>query len=250
MTTVYGLSGDLQHAAIFANPEAAFPLELMALMDMPTFVRGRSALTLGIWKRFRLAQSFSSAGKKGGIESVSSLPRCLLDIFSTIQDESFETSFLAWPGYVGEVPEIHLWEAYRLAGILTGRRLRKIRTDNGSNEAIPVPAMASTDLLLGRLVAAVDALCDTRSRPEYAQFLTTNSLLYPYVAARLEVATLLRHPTWMATLCRVANICQPYGITANAQNITNMLDEAWNTQDDNYDIDQQAQRRNVEIALF
>ncbi|KAI3535806.1 hypothetical protein CSPX01_11144 [Colletotrichum filicis] len=250
MTTVYGLNKDLHNSPVLSEPEARFALELMGLMDMPTFVRGRSTLSLGIWKRLRVAQG-SIGMKRGGIQSVSSLPRSLLDIFANIQDEDSDTYFLQWFGETGEIPQIHLWEAYRLAGILTGRRLR-IRANTGITAAASTscPATPSAEVLLGRLVASMDALCDATSRPEYSQLLTTNALLYPYVAARLEVAILLRQPTWMESLRRVTEKYQPYGKTANARNITEMLDEAWDSGDDAYDIDEQARRRNVEVALF
>ncbi|KAF4881377.1 hypothetical protein CGCF415_v015315 [Colletotrichum fructicola] len=242
MTTVYGLGGSLHGSAIMDNPDACFPLELMAVMDMPTFVRGRSTMTLGIWHRLRQAQETRHAKVEGGIEVITSLPRSLLDIFSSIQDESSEDALLSWPGELGEIPQIHLWEAYRFAGALTGRRLRR-------GQGLPSSA-PSTELLVGRLVAAIDALCDTRTRPEYDHLLTTNSLLYPYVAARLEVATLQRRPSWMEVLRRAVEICQPYGRSANVCNIADMLDEAWKAGDDDYDIDEHARRRNVEIALF
>ncbi|TIC92646.1 Transcriptional regulatory protein moc3 [Colletotrichum higginsianum] len=279
MTTVYGLGGALHGSPVLADPDAQFSLEIMALMDMPTFVRGRSTLTLGIWSRVRQAQHLwqDDAGsppaerwRRGGVELVSGLPRSLLDIFSTVEDASSEAAFLAWPGEVGEVPQVHLWEAYRLAGVLTGRRLRRRRrrrsTGGGggigggggggatAEDVAPSPpemvSIPPTDVLLCRLVAAVDALCDTRGRPEHAQSLAVNSLTYPYVAARLEVAALLRHPDWLRHLRRAADVCQPYGRTANALHIAEMLDEAWALRDDEYDIDEGSRRRNVEVALF
>ncbi|EXF75885.1 hypothetical protein CFIO01_00370 [Colletotrichum fioriniae PJ7] len=122
----------------------------------------------------------------------------------------------------------------------TGRQL-------GKDECLPSLAL-STEILVGRLVAAIDALCDTRNRPEYSHLRTSNSLLYPYVAARLDVATLRRRPSWMESLRRACDISQPYGETANAGNIARMLDEAWEVGDDDYDINLQAKRRNAEIA--
>ncbi|KAI3527822.1 hypothetical protein CSPX01_16693 [Colletotrichum filicis] len=242
MMTVYGLGGSLHASAVLDNPETHFPLELMAVMDIPTFVRGRSTTTLCLWQRLRQGKRSNNTEQDDGIEGVTSLPRSLLDIFSSIQTEASESAFISWPGEVGEIPQIHLWEAYRFAGILTGRRLRK-------DPCLSSLAL-STEVIVGRLVAAIDALCDTRNRPEYSHLLTSNSLLYPYVAARLEVAILRHRPSWMESLRRACGICQPYGKTANADNIARMLDEAWEVGDDDYDIDEQAKRRNVEIALF
>ncbi|KAK7441502.1 hypothetical protein Landi51_10155 [Colletotrichum acutatum] len=242
MMTVYGLGGSLHASAVLDNAETHFPLELMAVMDIPTFVRGRCTMTLCLWQRLRQGKRSHNTEQDDGIEGVTSLPRSLLDIFSSIQNEASESAFISWPGEVGEIPQFHLWEAYRFAGILTGRRLRK--------DLCPSSLALSTEVVVGRLVAAIDALCDTRNRPEYSHLLTSNSLLYPYVAARLEVATLRRRPSWMELLRRACDICQPYGKTANAGNIARMLDEAWEVGDDDYDIDEQAKRRNVEIALF
>ncbi|KAK1447939.1 hypothetical protein CMEL01_09778 [Colletotrichum melonis] len=242
MMTVYGLGGSLHASAVLDNPETHFPLELMAVMDIPTFVRGRSTTTLWLWQRLRQGNRSNNTEQDDGIEGVTSLPRSLLDIFSSIQTEASESAFISWPGEVGEIPQIHLWEAYRFAGILTGRRLRK--------DPCLSSLVLSTEVIVGRLVAAIDALCDTRNRPEYSHLLTSNSLLYPYVAARLEVAILRHRPSWMESLRRACGICQPYGKTANADNIARMLDEAWEVGDDDYDIDEQAKRRNVEIALF
>ncbi|KAK2729743.1 C6 finger domain-containing protein [Colletotrichum kahawae] len=142
------------------------------------------------------------------------------------------------------VPESKIDEFYMSEGSWTNRYQSTILP---SFCCIPPTAMTSSAV---RLVAAIDALCDTRTRPEYSHLLTTNSLLYPYVAARLEVATLQQRPSWMDVLRRAVDVCQPYGRSANACNIAEMLDEAWKAGDDDYDIDEHARRRNVEIALF
>ena len=175
MLQVYGFDVSGGELSRFADLKLQFPVEVMAIMDLPTFVRGRHTTTLGIWSRFREAQRRLLGGKALGVEVVSGIPRSLLDIFATIEDESAEAAFLSWSGEVGEVPHCHLWDAYRLAGVLVGRRLRR-KQRGGKLRDPPSPTV---DVLLARLIAALDALCDTRLRPEYSHLLALNATLYP-----------------------------------------------------------------------
>ncbi|KAM0438826.1 hypothetical protein ACHAPT_001587 [Fusarium lateritium] len=222
-----------------------FPVEIMGVMDLPTFVRGRRTVTLGIWPRYRASQDVRITG----VEIVSGLPRSLLDIFADIQTEKADNLFLMWPGDVGDVPHCHLWEAYRLSGVLMGRRLRKCMADNDSKTDTGL-ASPSTEVLMSRLMAALDALCETRGRSQYSGSLATNSILYPYTAARLEVAVLSRQPDWVEELRRFVKLCDPYAMTANFNTLDEMLDEALDNGDNHYDIDDQARRRNTEVAIF
>lgn len=243
MVNVYELKHHLLHPTPQLNhAEVRFALEAMAVMDLPTFVRGRHTMTIGIWAQMRSAQETHNGTKPGGVETMSGLPRSLLDIFAGIQEESAEVEFLAWPGEVGEVPFCHLWEAYRLAGILTSRRLQK--TPQGGSGRIP------TDVLVSRLIASLDALCETHNRAEYQNVLAANSIFYPYVAAHLELAASSRQETLPNALQRINSTCSPYRATANARIVEELLEEAFHTGDGTYDIDEQARRREVEIALF
>ncbi|KAJ4256876.1 hypothetical protein NW762_008972 [Fusarium torreyae] len=70
-------------------------------MDIQTFVRGRDTPTLGIWGYLRSAQASTSTGLVDGVESVSGLPRSLIDIFARLGDASAEDAFAGWPGYEG-----------------------------------------------------------------------------------------------------------------------------------------------------
>ncbi|KAH7182321.1 uncharacterized protein B0J16DRAFT_288396 [Fusarium flagelliforme] len=228
------------------QPIARFLVECMGVLDMPTFVRGRSTVTNGIWAQLRAAERAHGADAfLGGIETMSGLPRSLLDIFAAIQQHDAESRFLDWQGEVGEVPATHLWEAYRCAGVLTARRSKTVETGPSS-----VDPRVSAEVLLSRLIAALDALCETRRRPEYSASLACNSLLYPLVAARLEVALLRRHTIWLDTLRHIYRQCQPYRDTANVGHVMEILDEALEKNDDSCDMDEQARRRQVELALF
>ncbi|KAF5536717.1 hypothetical protein FPHYL_12927 [Fusarium phyllophilum] len=197
-------------------------------MDIPTFVRGRDTPTLGIWGFLRSAQKASPTGLVGGVESVSGLPRSLLDIFGRMAHDDVENDFANWEGYEGSIPHVHLWEAFRISGVLIARRQKRTRAGSPSNE-----------ILVCRLVATLDALYETRKREEYAHILATNSMLYPYTAARLEVTILQTRPSWVQTLRRCGSICDAYRDTPNALILEEILDKALERGDNEVDLDRE-----------
>lgn len=236
---VYHLFPQSKNAHRIGDLEYRFSLEAMAIMDIPTFVRGRDTPTLGIWGFLRSAQKASSTGLVGGVESVSGLPRSLLDIFGRMAHEDVEEALADWEGHEGSIPHVHLWEAFRLSGILLSRRHKRTHSDSPSNE-----------ILVCRLVATLDALYETRQREEYAHILATNSMLYPYTAARLEVTILQTRPTWVQTLRRCGSICDAYRDTPNALILEEILDKALERGDNDVDLDKETKLRGVELSLF
>lgn len=239
MMWVYGLFPGAENAHRIADMEYRFCLEAMAIMDIPTFVRGRNTPTLGIWGFLRAGQAATPTGLADGVESVSGIPRSLLDIIARIGSVSAEEQFSAWPGHEGSVPHCHLWEAFRLAGILLNRRQTRSPATSPTNEVI-----------LCRLVATLDALYETRRRDEYSHILATNSIMYPYTAARLEVSILRERPSWVQGLRRCGDLCDAYRDTPNAIILDEILDNALKTGDNDVDLDKQAQLRGVELSLF
>lgn len=258
---LYGLDDELTSSATFSSPELGTAVEMLAIMDIPTFIWGRQVASgsLGLWARHRARQeSVRPEGRLTGVETLSGLPRSLLDIFSYISEESAELAFLVWPGEVGDVPHCHMWEAYRLAGILIGRRVRRKALSGGKDRihpplpytSLPEKCRPDTEVLVSRLVAALDALGESSCRVEYRSSLAYNSMMYPYVAARLEVAVLRRNPSWISILRRSFELCKPYKETENVRVLSKMLDEALENDDDDYDVDQEARRRSVELSAF
>ncbi|KAF4419193.1 amidohydrolase ytcJ [Fusarium acutatum] len=243
------LDGGLVNAGVFlctlhsknahriGDLEYRFSLEAMAIMDIPTFVRGRDTPSLGIWGFLRSAQKASPSGLVGGVESVSGLPRSLLDIFGRMAHDDVEKDLADWEGHEGSIPHVHLWEAFRLSGILITRRQNRRRTGSPSNE-----------ILVCRLVATLDALYETRQREEYAHILATNSMLYPYTAARLEVTILQTRPSWVQTLRRCGSICDAYRDTPNALILEEILDKALERGDNEVDLDRETKVRGVELS--
>ncbi|KAF5713162.1 hypothetical protein FGLOB1_4135 [Fusarium globosum] len=228
MMWVYHLFPQSKNAHRMGDLEYRFPLEAMAIMDIPTFVRGRDIPTLGIWGYLRSAQKASSTGLVGGVERISGLPRSLLDIFGRMTHDDVERDLVDWEGHEGSIPHVHLWEAFRLSGILLARRQHRRQTGSPSNE-----------LLVCRLVASLDALYETRQREEYAHILAMNSMLYPYTAARLEVTILQTRPTWVRILRRCGSICDAYRDTPNALILEEILDKALERGDNDVDLDKE-----------
>ncbi|KAI5456841.1 major facilitator superfamily domain-containing protein [Mariannaea sp. PMI_226] len=202
-----------QTPRLIRDPNFRFPMEAIAVMDLPTFVRGRQTPTLGIWAHLRSEQAIQS-DEEGGIETMSGLPRTLLDIFSGLSDPKAEQAFVNWPGHIGEPPHCHLWEAYRLAGILVGRRFRNERRD-AVNE------------------------------PQHSHLLAKNSILYPCTAIRLEVAVLQSNPAWVEVLKRYESFCAPYHETPNSVRLKEILDEALEVGKNDVDLDMQAKQRGL-----
>ncbi|KAF5686674.1 hypothetical protein FDENT_5677 [Fusarium denticulatum] len=239
MMWVYHLFPQSKNAHLIGDLEYRFSLEAMAIMDIPTFVRGRDTPTLGIWGFLRAAQKASSTGLVGGVESVSGLPRSLLDIFGRMAHDDVEKGFANWEGHEGSIPHVHLWEAFRISGILMARRQKRTLAGSPSNE-----------MLVCRLVATLDALYETRKREEYAHILATNSMLYPYTAARLEVTILQTRPSWVRTLRRCGSICDAYRDTPNALILEEILDKALERGDNEVDLDRETKARGVELKFF
>ncbi|KAF5653289.1 hypothetical protein F25303_2461 [Fusarium sp. NRRL 25303] len=221
MMWVYHLFPQSKNAHRIGDLEYRFSLEAMAIMDIPTFVRGRDTPTLGIWGYLRAAQKASSTGLVGGVESVSGLPRSLLDIFGRMTNDDVEKDFVDWEGHEGSIPHVHLWEAFRLSGILLARRQKRTQAGSPSNELL---------------------------REEYAHILATNSMLYPYTAARLEVTILQTRPTWVRILRRCGSICDAYRDTPNALILEEILDKALERGDNDVDLDKETKVRGVELS--
>jgi hypothetical protein len=285
MADLYQLHGDLGHLMRNGPPPLAIqhPTEIMAVMDLPTLVLGRNICTMGLWERLRQAQDSLEGGRPGGVEVLTGIPRTLLDIFALCghendQDIDVEGKFWSWSwaGETGELPQRHLWEAWRLAGILTARRLQRRKKKHhpapdgaSSLQGQSLNLLASmesqqlwsvshatpiiSEMVLGRLVDCIDTLWDMRCRPEYGHLLVWNSLAYPFTAARLEVTLLRAHPEWLKALDSIAFShfkLGPTSLSMRSPSILKMLDEAMESGDDDYDLDLAAKLQGIEVPLF
>lgn len=110
-------------------------LDIMGYYDLPSFVLNRKHARLDIWLNYcgRESQDFDE------IEPVSGLPRSLLDTFSRLEEPDCEEKLWLWPGHEGEVVQIYLWDAFRFAGMLKHRELKRDYTSQLQGTVLNVP---------------------------------------------------------------------------------------------------------------
>ncbi|KAJ5824139.1 hypothetical protein N7447_006479 [Penicillium robsamsonii] len=218
-------------------------LEVMGLMDLTCFSVGRQAPEIGIWRRY-----CQPAAPRYGIEPVSGLPRTLLDLFAGVGAETTELSLWDWPGETGSFLQCYLWEAHRLAGILTVRKQANsftlIPKNNISTWRQPAKCPADTSVLVARILASLDALrLASAERPTEDVFIK-NAVLFPLFVAGLEVGVLCRKPEWKQPIRKVllgSHQCQI---------LLSLLEELWQKEDPNLNVHELARQRGLEMGLL
>lgn len=227
------------------TPFRAHLLEVMGVMDMPCLALGRQRPPIGIWRRF-----CQPTGPRHGIELVTGLPRSLLDLLAGIGFDTTEQSFWDWPGEAGNFLQHYLWEAYRLAGILTIRQCERL--GNASPGGPPSRSMwrqasscpADSSMLAARVLANVDALrLGCLERPNEDPFIK-NSILFPIVVAGLEVDIIRKYPRFQETI----RIC----FLGSYQDhiLLEILEEVWRRDDPGLDINDLVRASGIEMGLL
>ncbi|KAJ5090615.1 hypothetical protein N7532_009299 [Penicillium argentinense] len=225
-------------------------LEVMGVMDLPCFSVGRQTCIgrkipcIGIWRRY-----CQPAGPRLGVEPVSGLPRSLLDIFAGIGEETTEQSFMDWTGEIGSFMQCYLWEAHRLAGILSLRRyirsaVREEVVLDISTWRQPKQCPADTTALVARILANLDALrLACAERPTEDAFIK-NAVLYPIFVAGLEVSAMCENPQWQSTIRKC--------VLGSRQDeiLLGLLEEMWLRKDSDLSVDDLARERGVEMGLL
>ncbi|CAG8909646.1 unnamed protein product [Penicillium egyptiacum] len=213
------------------TPFRAHLLEVMGVMDIPCLAIGRQTSPIGIWRRF-----CQSAGPRHGIEPVTGLPRSLLDLLAGIDIDTTEQSFWDWTGEAGNFLQCYLWEAYRLAGILT---IHQRKRSSGSPQSLstwrqPSSCPADSSMLVARVLANVDALrLVCLERPDEDTFLK-NSILFPIVVAGLEANVMRQNQEWQATIRKCS-------LGSRQDNmLLDFLQEVWHSDDSTLDINELA----------
>lgn len=177
--------------------------EVMGYMDLPSFALGRKNPSLGIWKRYcRKPNYFCRPPDLDSVEIVSGIPRSLIDIFSGIEDgNATENNFWSWPGSRGTLSQCQLWEAYRLAGVLTIRyphlhssQTKRTQPSHSSDRGSPIrsvhTAHAPTDIIVTRIVSHLDAIVRAAAEPDVKGSLILNAIEYPLFLAGLQADVL------------------------------------------------------------
>lgn len=229
-------------------------LEVMAVMDLPTFSVGRRNPYIGIWNRYCCTQG----GGDGGIEMVSGIPRSLLDIFSGIGKTTVEGDFWGWPGELGDFLQSYLWEAHRLAGILTVRRCRTFPIMTGRNWGdVKVEVLEktssrfpTTEVLVMRILSNLDAVRRGCKEEEAKLSLVMNGINYPLFMAGLELNIMNSRPEWKQLIRRT--YCdsrrRESGVEDRLQ--LQLLELFWERNDVTLDVNDLAREMDWELALL
>lgn len=227
------------------TPFRAHLLEVMGVMDLPCLTVGRQTPPIGIWRRF-----CQPTGPRHGIEPVTGIPRSLLDLLAGINIDTTEQSFWDWPGEAGSFLQCYLWEAYRLAGILTIRqseRLRKPSSGSPRNLSMwrqPNSCPVDSSILVVRVLANVDALrLGCLDRPDEDPFIK-NSILFPNVVAGMEVDVMRQNP-------QLQKVIRGCSLGSRQDDILlDLLEEVWRQGDSTLDINDLARAKGVEMGLL
>ncbi|KAF5702089.1 hypothetical protein FGLOB1_9816 [Fusarium globosum] len=148
-----GLHGVLQARELLDDPQrppvANHLLEAVGLLDIPFFTLNRITPSLEIWK------SYVQPHKHSGIEQTSGIPYSLMNLLANMDSTTIEQDLLQWPGELGDdFAQIHLWEAFRLAGVLHSRCL----ADHQQDQTTPPRANVSTEILRMKVFASIQAI--------------------------------------------------------------------------------------------
>ncbi|KAJ5035864.1 hypothetical protein NUH16_003725 [Penicillium rubens] len=152
-----GLYGVLQHRDILVaaqrSPLEDHLLEVIALLDIPSFTLNRITRSMEIWKLH-----VASKGQVG-IEETSGLPYSLINLFAGLGSPEAEEGLLGWAGELGEeFIQIHLWEAFRFAGLLHNRALLGNDQNTSPPAASPMPR---SEVVRMKIFASLQAIVDS-----------------------------------------------------------------------------------------
>ncbi|KAE8310308.1 C6 finger domain protein [Aspergillus transmontanensis] len=262
---LHGMYGLLQAHGLYGPGERTefrtHLLEVMGVMDLPTFTVGRST-SLGFWRQHCCNRASLQHPLGDEIEVVSGLPRSLLDIISCIGHGATEEDFWNWPGSPGSLTQHQLWEAYRLAGMLAIRygHLLLVPQSSGTltgstvqaNEASSRPLMLpSTTVIASRIVSHLDALRRAFTETEGAGSLIFNAIKYPAFIAGLQADIINAQPELKDVLrCCLSTYDHPHGFERDFELLLEVLEEWWSHHHDMANAHELALARGMEIGLL
>ncbi|EEA23640.1 C6 finger domain protein, putative [Talaromyces marneffei ATCC 18224] len=252
------LQGHVEHR----TPFRSHLLEVMGVMDLPTFSVGRQNPCLGLWRRYCRETKHMT---RNDVELVSGLPRSLIDLFSCIGHGATEEDFWDWPGAPGALLQCHLWEAYRLAGILTVRHRNlpptlvchtpcsqpPITSGCMASQTLRARCLPSTEVLVSRILSCVDAIRRASSDPEESSYLVMNSIIHPTFVAGLQIAIINARPDFKELISQCILSDVPGLInTTQGELVLDFLRGMWDCADEKVDVEELARLRGFELVLL
>lgn len=234
-------------------------------MDLPVWTLGRQNSCLGVWRRNCAPRGFLRHDRDQ-VEAMSGLPKSLLDVISAMDSSDSELPLWNWPGAHGSLAQTQLWEAYRLACILTQRQCgASIRskctasatfTDGGQipiGAARGLKAPLSTELLVTRIISSLDAIeralrhsTDSAEKPT----LPTNALMYPAVIAALQADVFNKYTEYKDVVRRSLRVAGEPSIGEQSNLLLELVEEIWQNHSGPVNVDDLLHSRGVELSLL
>jgi hypothetical protein len=228
-------------------------MEVMGVMDMPVFVIGRQTPYFGVWRRHRrsmLENTTISIGKYS-VEAVSGLPYSLLDLYAGIGEDTTDIDLWNWPGEKGSLLQCQLWESHRLAGMLSVRRFQR-RAQKKSTEIVVLNQrqhLPDNEILVLRVLSCIEAIVTAYAVSERSGFPVINAISYPIFTIGLEVEVLRRNPQHKDLIRHHLQVSEKANFGVN-QTLQSLLDDLWDIDELDLDVNDLAHSRSIETALF
>jgi hypothetical protein len=252
MTDLYSMNAS--RCSVDPVPDAftTHGLQVIGVMDLPGLVFGRRTPNIGLWKRLREAELASPNGLMGGVDTLTGIPRSLLDILAYRDHRAAQLDFWNWHVETGDSLQAQLWDAWRYAGILYRKRMiHKEQALGGDiSQQSPVAGLPNTKYILWRLIASLDMLRLGLEHPTSKGILYGNSGFWPYIIARCEFELLRSNPELKTMLDELyhtlINVYKPkQGLFAQE-----IIQEAWDRGDTTFDFYEVMFSRNIELPGF
>jgi hypothetical protein len=252
MTDLYSLNASRCSVDLVPDAFTTHGLRVIGVMDLPGLVFGRRTPIIGLWRRLREAELASPNGLTGGVDTLTGMPRSLLDILAYTDHRAAQFALWNWHGEMGDSLQAQLWDAWRYAGIIYRNRMIYKEQALGGNipKQTPAEGLPSTKYLVWRLIASLDILRLALDHPTSKGVLYGNSGFWPYIIARCEFELLRESPDLKTKLdglydTLISVYKQKQGEFAQA-----IIQEAWDRGDTTFDLDGVMFAMNIELPGF
>lgn len=205
---------------------------LIGVLDLPTHSLGRQNRHLHMWHDHCMGQT--------GVEEVTGLPCSLLDLFASMMDDDVEERLLQWPGEPNEPVMCKIWQATQHAGLI---RLRGLRLDQGLLSCAIAQSIAST------VRQVLDLLQDLRMRLDVSTFASTETLLFPLVAAGSQPLALTENDRTFIRECITSLADRSLSSYPYYEAVVRALETLW-VSDGSKSLDSVAREMGFELGLF
>ncbi|GAB0144648.1 hypothetical protein EsHS_00005113 [Epichloe bromicola] len=262
------LTRGLQEPLKSHTPIRQHLIEVLGYLDLPGFAVGRQNPSIGVWRMHcREPGYICRPPRLDSVEFVSGLPRSLLDLLSAIDAmEISEEDLWDWPGAPGSLTQCHLWEAYRLAGILSLRNPRlytriqgnqpsspsidgSSQASSGSRRATP----ASTVVIVTRVIGHIDAITRAYLAPDaHKDSLLFNAIDYPLIVAGIEADVMSDKPELKEAIKSCFAVREEaFKFPSRGAQLLSLMEEWWTCYArDEITIDDLATSRGLELGLL